>query len=319
MLNMKKRLILTHHIPLEIDTEMREMFDIEIVEFNELMRREVIDAHGLITILSDDLSAAHLDKFSCLEVIAQYAVGTNNIDLDECKKREITVCHTPDVLTQATADLAFALLLSLARKIPEAQKFAQQGKWSGWNANHFLGKSLEGAKLGIIGLGSIGSCFARMCQQIYQMDIVYYNGRPSKFAPSLNAVECDLEQLCQQSDIISLHAPLNHSTKNLLHKKHFDLMKTDALLINTARGEIIDQDALTETLKQGKLLGVGLDVTTPEPLPKEHELYRFPRVLVTPHIGSAQKETRENMAWLCWRNAQEVLEGRAPITAVALS
>lgn len=313
---MKKRLIFTHPLPLTIDHEMSQLFDIETIPFEQLVKQDMIEAHGLISILSDDLSATNLKKFPKLEVIAQYAVGFNNIDLLECQKRGITVCHTPDVLTQATADLAFAMLTSLARKIPEAQKAARDGQWRGWSASDYLGKNLEGAQLGIIGLGEIGSAMAKLCQQSYAMDIFYHNTKPTPKAQALGAKYLSLEELCSTCDIISLHTPLTTKTKHLIGAKELSLMKPDAILINTARGQVIDQKALCESLKQEKFFGVGLDVTTPEPLAADHELYQYSKVLITPHIGSAQQQTRENMAWLCWRNAQEVLENREAITAV---
>lgn len=315
---MKKRLIFTHALPIELDEQMSQLFDIEIVSFDQLMLRDSVDCHALISILSDQLTAENLAKFPQCEVIAQYAVGVNNIDLDYCAKKGIIVCHTPDVLNAASADLAFSLLTSLARKIPEAQWAVRNNLWHGWNAFDYLGKSLDGIELGIIGMGKIGATFADLCRRSYGMKIFYHNRRPSPQGAALQAQYLELDELCRRCEIISVHTPLTTQTRHLIGEKELGLMRDDAILINTSRGEVIDQDALLVKLKEGKFFGVGLDVMTPEPLPFDHELTQIPRVLITPHIGSAQKQTRETMAWLCWRNCEEVLAGRSAITPVDL-
>lgn len=310
---MKKRLILTHSLPLDIDQIMSQQFDVEVISFQDLIKEENINCDALISILTDELTSENLARFSNLKIIAQFAVGVNNIDLAYCRKHQITVCHTPDVLTEASADLTFALLNTLSRRVHEAANWAQAGQWKNWDAQRLLGRSLHGANLGIVGMGKIGEAFAKLCQRSFGMKIFYHN-RQNK---SLEwAQYLTLEDLFKNCDIVSVHTPLTQETRKLIGKKEFQLMPDDAIFLNTSRGEVIDQEALIECLEAGKFFGVGLDVMTPEPLPPNSPLYHYERVLITPHIGSAEKETRESMAWLCWRNCEEVLNERHPMTPV---
>lgn len=310
---MKKRLIFTHSLPIEIDQEMSQQFDVQTIPYQKLSCSENIDCDALISILSDNLSAEFLARFSNLKVISQYAVGVNNIDLQYCRERQITVCHTPDVLTEASADLTFALLNALSRRLYEAAVWTKAGHWKDWDAQRFLGRSLHGMSLGIIGMGKIGEAFAQLCHRAFAMKVYYYN-RQNKSLDWAQYLERD--ELLKTCDIISVHTPLTEQTHKLIGKKEFELMKDEAIFLNTSRGEVIDQEALIESLKRGKFFGVGLDVMTPEPLPTDSPLHQFSRVLITPHIGSAEKQTRESMAWLCWRNCEEVVNGGSPMTPV---
>ncbi|EQC47677.1 D-glycerate dehydrogenase [Bacteriovorax sp. Seq25_V] len=265
----------------------------------DILVKKASQADALITMLSDKIDKNLLDQCPKLKVISQYAVGINNIDLKECENRAIKVFNTPDVLTDASAELGFALLLACARKIIPAYENAKQGKWRGWEPMGFLGKSLKGLKLGIIGPGKIGQEFARLCAKGLEMEVSYFG--PSE-KPEFAAKRVDLTTLLKDSDIISIHCPLTDDTRELIGENELRQMKADAILINTARGEVINQDALVKVLKEGHLHSVGLDVTSPEPLSPEHELFQLSNVLIMPHIASATVKARIDMANLVCEN-----------------
>ncbi len=277
------------------------------------------DCEGLITMLSDKIDEELLEQCPNLKVISQYAVGYNNIDTAATKKRGIVVTNTPDVLTHATAELAFALLISCARKIVQAAKNVEEDKWKGWEPKGFLGKSLKDTTVGIIGAGRIGSSFAKMCHGAFDSNILYYSRSKKEVLESeLGAKKTDLKELLQNSDVISLHCPLNDETKLLLDKDTLSYCKKDAIIINTARGEVINQDDLIELLEQGHFHSIGMDVTTPEPLPHSSKLKSFENVLIIPHIGSATETARKDMSDLVCKNIENVLENLSPLTPVTV-
>jgi len=266
---------------------------------SEILIKKASGAQAMISMLSDKIDKAFLDQCPKLKIISQYAVGTNNIDLIECEKRGIKVFNTPDVLTDASAELGFALLLACARRIIPATENAKNGNWQGWEPMGFLGKSLKGLKLGIVGPGKIGQEFARLCASAFSMEVSYFG--PSE-KEGFDAQKVDLETLLRESDIVSLHCPLNDQTRNLIGQKELKMLKSDTILINTSRGEVIEQNALIEVLRMGHLHSVGLDVTTPEPLDRNHALYQFDNVVITPHIASATYKARIDMANLVYEN-----------------
>jgi glyoxylate reductase len=279
---------------------------------------EVIPEYdALISMLSDRIDKTIIDAATKLKVISQYAVGYNNIDTKAASEKNIVVTNTPDVLTHATAELAFALLLSCARKIIPAAKNVEEDKWRGWEPQGFLGKSLKKTKVGIIGPGRIGAEFAKMCHGAFDSEILYHS-RSSKpeLEEKFSAKKLELDELLKQSDIISLHCPLTDETRDLLNERTLELCKDDAIIINTARGEVIDQDALIKFLKKGKFHSIGLDVTTPEPLPHNNQLKGFERVLIIPHIGSATTHARAQMSQLVCKNIEMVLNNLPPQTPV---
>lgn len=304
----KKKLFISSPLPL---TPPKELDQFDWWQWQDQNRRpnqeeylmHTQEAHRLISVLSDKLDRDFLSRCPKLERIAQYAVGLNNIDLDYCLDRGIIVTNTPDVLTKASAHMALALFLSLARQIPQAQKNAQTGQWKKWEPSGFLGVDCQEISVGILGFGRIGQEFARLMSTTFDAQIFTLEREKHKIQNlSFNVKTMSLDQLLKQSQVISLHTPLTPKTHHLISKRELNLMRDDVILINTARGEIIHQNDLVEFLHQGRGFGVGLDVTTPEPLPPEHPLYSFDRVLITPHIASAEKSTREKMAQIVYHN-----------------
>jgi glyoxylate reductase len=254
-------------------------------------------ADALLCMLSDRIDAAFLDACPHLKVIANYAVGLDNVDLAAAQRHGIAVGNTPDVLTDATADLAFALLLAAARRLPQSAQAVKDGGWGTWQPNGFLGADLVGATLGIVGAGRIGEAVARRASG-FDMRVLKTTSRGGT----------PLETLLAQSDFVSLHVPLTPQTRHLIDARALTQMKPTAILVNTTRGQVIDQQALIVALHAGTIAGAALDVTDPEPLPPDHPLLRAPNVLVVPHVGSATTRTRTRMTELAVDN---VLAGLA--------
>jgi glyoxylate reductase len=245
-------------------------------------------------------------------VISNYAVGYDNIDIDAAGARGIAVGNTPDVLTEATADLTWALLLAAARKLPEAVASVSEGDWLTWEPARYLGAAVQGAVLGIVGLGRIGRAVARRAAG-FDMTVLYTGGGGSggDAGPSAAVVsEVPLERLLAESDFVTLHCPLTPSTHHLIDAAALGRMRSSAILINTARGPIVDPVALRDALVSGEIAGAALDVTEPEPLPPSDPLLGSPNLLVVPHIGSATRVAREQMAALAVENLLAGLEGR---------
>jgi glyoxylate reductase len=256
------------------------------------------EAEGLLSMLTDRIDAPFLDGCPNLKVIANYAVGYDNIDIAAAREREIRVGNTPDVLTGATADLAFALLLAVARGLPQAAASVRRGEWEIWGPTTYLGHEVHGATLGIVGMGRIGRAVAQRAQG-FEMEVLHTGpgGVP-------------LLQLLAHSDFVSLHCPLTPETHHLIGAAALAEMRPTAFLINTARGAIVDQAALGHALIDGQIAGAGLDVTDPEPLPADDPLLKAPNLLVVPHIGSATHTTRERMATVAVDNLLAGLHGK---------
>ncbi len=264
-------------------------------------------ADGVLTLLTQRVDQAFLDRAPQLRVVSNMAVGVDNIDVQACTDRGITVGHTPGVLTDATADLTMALLLSAARRLPTASRDAAQGRWGPWSPTGWLGLELRGATLGIVGPGKIGTAVARRAQA-FGMRIVYAHRRPvPPLVPGAQALE--LNALLQTADVVSLHVPLTEDTRHIIDAAALHRMKPTALLVNTARGAIVDTDALVEAMRAGDIGGAARDVTDPEPLPAEHPLYAQPGVLIAPHIGSATETTRRRMAQIAIDNVLAGVRG----------
>lgn len=271
---------------------------------------------GLITLLTDPIDQVVINNAQNLKVISQAAVGVDNIDLAAARKRNIPVGHTPDLLTDATADLAFALLLAAARRLEAAIDYAREGRWKTWQFTKFLGGEVHGATLGIIGMGRIGQAVARRARG-FDMRLLYVNRSPKpETQTKLGAIPASLPQLLAESDFISLHVPLNDESEGLISAPQFEMMKPNAILINTARGAVVDTDALVNALQTGRIGGAALDVTDPEPLPHTHDLYGLPNVIITPHIGSATRTAREQTALLAVNNLIAGLKGLPLLKAV---
>ncbi len=271
-------------------------------------------ASALITMLEDNVDAELMDAAGPqLKIIAQYAVGLDNIDLSAAKERGIVVTHTPGVLTDATADLAFALLAAAARRVVEGHDYVRRGEWQTWHPELLLGPELHGATVGVIGFGRIGQAFARRARG-FDMKVLYSSRRPKPEAETgLSAEHTNLDELLERSDFVSLHTPLTPETLRLMNAERLARMKEGAILINTARGKVVDTGALLTALESGHLFAAGLDVTDPEPLPHDHPLATHPRVVLTPHIGSAGRSTRERMAAMVTGDVLAVLKGGLPL------
>lgn len=262
----------------------------------ELLER-ARDADALLPQLTERVDAALIAACPRLVAIADYSVGFDNVDLPAATERGIPVGNTPGVLTEATADLAWALMLSAARRLPEAEDDARRGEW-GWEPDFLLGHDVHGATLGIVGMGRIGAAVARRASG-FGMETIH----------SSRASGVPLDELLERSDFVSLHAPLTPETRGMIGEPQLRRMKPTAILVNTARGPLIDTDALVRALQEGWIAGAGLDVTDPEPLPPDHPLLACPGLAIAPHIGSATHSTREAMADLAVDNLLAALRG----------
>ncbi len=274
----------------------------------------VASARALLCMLTDRVDAELLDAAPNLRVIANYAVGFDNIDIAEARSRGIEVTTTPDVLTEATADLTWALLLSAARQIGAGERLIRSGQWHGWGPTQLLGQPVAGRVLGIVGMGAIGQAVARRAQG-FGMAICYFNR--SRLDPalesSLGARYVSLEELLMISDVVSLHAPRNAESHHLINAEALAQMKPTAILVNTGRGTLIDEIALVEALRNGVISAAGLDVFEREP-ELSAGLIELDNVVLAPHLGSASVDARASMVRLCTENIIEVLAGRPAIT-----
>lgn len=269
-------------------------------------------ADGLLTLLTERIDGELLDALPSVRAVSNMAVGYDNIDVEAATVRGVVVCITPDVLTETTADFAFALILAVARKVKPAADSVLRGEWRTWEPMGFLGQDVHGATLGIVGMGRIGQAVARRASG-FNMKILYSDQqRRTEIEEALGARFATLEQLLRESDIVTLHVPLTKETRKLIGAEQLRSMKRSAILINTARGGVVDTEALADALESGTIWAAGLDVTDPEPLPAEHRLLRLPNVLVTPHIASASEATRAQMSRLAAENLLAALRGEEP-------
>jgi glyoxylate reductase len=298
------RVFVTRQLPFPALDRLRDEHDVDVWPEAgppppEALRERAADAAGLLTMLTDRVDAELLDAAPRLRAIANLAVGTDNIDLDAAAERGIPVGNTPDVLTDATADLAIALLLALTRRLPEGQARVREGRWGTWQPAEDLGNDLAGATLGIVGWGRIGQAVAKRAEA-FGMRVIH----------SSRSSGVPLGELLASSDAVSLHTPLSPDTQHLIDAAALAAMKPTAHLINTARGGVVDQAALREALRAGTIAGAALDVTDPEPLPADDPLLEAPNLIVVPHIGSATAGTRARMAAMAVENLLAALAGR---------
>ena len=276
----------------------------------------LIESDAALTMVVDRISPAMLEAAPRLRIVANMAVGYDNIDPMRTAKLGVWVTNTPGVLAETTADFAWALLMAAARNVVASDRDTRAGGWKTWSPTAFLGTDVHAATLGIVGLGEIGQAVARRAAG-FRMRVLYAS-RSRK--PDLEAelgCECvSLNDVLRESDFVSLHTPLNAETRGLIGKRELALMKPSAILVNTSRGQVVDQDALVDALRDRTIAGAALDVTDPEPLPPSHALFSFSNVIVTPHIASASLATRARMASMAADNILAVLEGREPPHAV---
>lgn len=314
---MKPKILVTHGILPQALAYLGERTDIEIgTEGQFLSKEEIIekiaDKEGLLSLLTDTIDKDVLDAAPRLRIVANCAVGFNNIDIGHAASRGILVTNTPGVLTEATAELTWALILAVARRIPRADAFVREGRFRGWAIDLFLGKSLSGKTLGIIGMGRIGRAVA-LRGRGFGMEIVYSDPKrlPPEDEAASGANHLPLDELLSHSDVVSIHASLDAGSRNLISREKLRLMKTEAILVNVARGPIVDEAALAEALEQGRLWGAGLDVYEREP-DIEERLMGLDNVVLLPHLGSATFETRLEMSMTAARNLVQGLRGERP-------
>ena len=264
---------------------------------------------GLLCLLTDKIDGEVMGEAGPqLKVISNYAVGVDNIDVNAATARKIPVGNTPDVLTDATADFAFTLMMAAGRRLLEAERYVRAGKWKTWGPMLLLGVELKEATLGLVGFGRIGKAMARRAVG-FDMRVIYYDPSEKKSDPDLKATPVDFETLLEESDFISLHIPLTPDTRHLIDSEALSRMKPSAVLINTSRGPVVDHDALYEALKERGIFAAGLDVTEPEPLPLDSPLLKLDNIIIAPHIASASTTTREKMSWMAAKNLIAGLKG----------
>ncbi|MED1915577.1 D-glycerate dehydrogenase [Bacillus thuringiensis] len=282
----------------------------------ELLLEKIEHVDAVLTMLTERVDEEFLACTKRLRIVANMAVGYDNIDLEACRRHEVIVTNTPDVLTESTADLAFALLMATGRRLTEANRFLLQGEWTSWSPTLMAGQNVYGSTLGIIGMGRIGEAVGRRAKG-FGMRILYHNrNRKPQAERETGARYADLAELLQESDYVVLLTPLTEDTRMLMGEKQFSLMKETAVFINVSRGGTVDESALYQALVDKKIWAAGLDVFAVEPVPMDNPLLQLPNVVALPHIGSATVQTRAEMARLAAANIVAVLSGRGPLTAV---
>ena len=316
---MKQKVILTRKLPDAIETRMRELFDAELnsqdiplggAELSDALQR----AHVLVPTVTDRLDAALIEQAGPqLKLIASFGAGVDHIDLNAAKKKGITVTNTPGVLSEDTADVTMSLILSVPRRLIEGHALARSGDWTGWSPTGMLGHRINGKRLGIIGMGQTGQAIARRASG-FGMSVHYHNRKPVH--PAIEAeLEAtfwdDLDEMLRRMDIVSVNCPHTEATHRMLSEERLSLMPEHAYLVNTARGEIVDELALAKLLAEGKLAGAGLDVYEDEPAIPE-QLLTLPNVVLLPHIGSATIEGRHAMGDKVIINIQTFVDGHTP-------
>ena len=282
----------------------------------EILMKEAQKATALLTMLSDKVDKELLEQAPNLKVVANLAVGYDNIDVKAASERGVIVCNTPDVLTETTADLTFALMLATARRITEAQEFVKEGRWQSWSPFLLAGADVHHKTIGIVGMGKIGQAVARRAKG-FGMEILYHNrSRHMEAEQEVGASYRSFEQLLVESDFVVCLTPLTDETKHLFDHDAFKRMKKSAFFINVGRGQVVDEEALIAALNSDEIAGAGLDVFYEEPIGSDHPLLRFPQVVAIPHIGSASVETRETMMKLCRDNIVAVIQGNKAKTVI---
>jgi glyoxylate reductase len=315
---MKEKIYITRKLPVEIIDSLRERFSVRMWEEEnkpvprEVLEKEVKDIDGLLCLLTEKVDSNLLNGSEKLKVISNMAVGYNNIDIQAASKRGIMVTNTPGVLTETTADLTFALLMAVSRRLVESSDYLRSGKWETWSPMQLTGQDIHGSKLGIIGLGRIGEAVARRAKG-FDMEVLYYNrSRKPEAEKGLGIIYKDFNSLLQESDFICVLTPYTPETINLIDREQFALMKKSAIIINTSRGGIVNEKALYDALSEGMIWGAGLDVFEEEPASEHHPLLGLPNVTVLPHIGSASIKTRLKMAELAANQLSQAISGKIP-------
>ncbi|MEM3090758.1 MAG: glyoxylate reductase [Candidatus Bathyarchaeia archaeon] len=315
----KPKVYVTRELPERGMKTIKERFEAEVwPEYGPPPKAEIIkkarNVDALVTLLSDKIDAEVFDAAPKLKIVAQMAVGFDNIDIAEATKRGIYVTNTPGVLTETTADFAWALLMAAARRVVEADKYVRTGQWKvSWHPSMLLGRDVYGATLGIVGAGRIGTAVARRAKG-FNMKILYYDvvPMPPEIEKEIGARRVDLDTLLRESDFVSIHVPLIKETYHLINEEKLRLMKNTAYLINNSRGPVVDEKALYKALKEGWIAGAALDVFEQEPTPVDNPLLELDNIVVAPHISSASYETRSRMAEMVAENLVAFFKGETP-------
>lgn len=314
------KVFVTRKIPEPGIEILRKEFEIEVNPYDRVLPKEEIikglkGKDGLLCLLTDSIDADVINSEPKLKMISSYAVGYNNIDIKAATKRGIPVSNTPGVLTDATSDMAWALLFSVARRIVEADKFTRAGKFKGWGPMLMHGQDVTNKTLGVVGAGRIGTAFA-LKSKGFNMNVLYVDEKKNEtLEKEVNAKKVTFDELIKKSDFISLHVPLIPSTHHLIGEKELEMMKKNAVLINTSRGPVVDEQALVFALKEKQIFGAGLDVYEHEPEITE-ELKKLDNVIIQPHSASATIETRTKMAVMAAENMVAGLKGKVPNNCV---
>ncbi|MEI7556076.1 D-glycerate dehydrogenase [Candidatus Chlorohelix sp.] len=318
---MKPKVYLTRVIANEVMQRLQEATELKFWAEDRPVPREVLlkeaaDCVGVLAMLTERIDAEFLDACPQLRVVSNHAVGFDNVDVAACTERGILAGNTPDVLTETTADLAFALIMATARRVHEMVEYVKQDKWRTWGPLDNLGMDVHHATLGIMGMGRIGYAVAKRAKG-FDMELIYHDRFQSSIAEEKLGVKfVSREELLKRSDFITLHVPLTPETRHSVGKAEFEQMKASAILINTSRGPVVNQEALLNALKSGQIRGAGLDVTDPEPMRADNPLLELPQVTILPHIGSATLETRTKMADVAARNLVSGLLGEEMVSCL---
>lgn len=319
---MKPKVLITRKIPYQIVEKIKHVCEVDMWEEEdtpiprEVLEAKVEDIDGLYCLLTETIDEALLKKAKKLKVVSNMAVGYNNIDIEAAKQREIIVTNTPGVLTETTADLTFALLMATSRRIVEASDYLRKGDWKTWSPMQLTGQDIFGATIGIIGMGRIGEALACRAKG-FNMNVIYHNrSRKIDVEKELHVAYVEMDELLKQSDFVCVMTPYTKDTHHLISKRELQLMKNTAILINTARGGIVDEDALYDALKNNEIWAAGLDVFDKEPVNVDHPLLTLPNVVALPHIGSASINTRLKMANLAADNLINGVTNKKPLHVV---
>lgn len=310
----KPRVYVTRIIPDQGLDLVREFCDAtiwreELPPPREVILRETREADGLLSLLTDRVDGELMDACPRLRVVSNFAVGFDNLDVPAATERGVVMGNTPGVLTETTADFAFALLMTAARRIVEGVEYVRADHWKTWGPMLLMGHDVHGATLGLVGMGRIGAEMARRANG-FSMRVLYYDVyRREDLEQGLGIQYAPLDEVLAQADFVSVHTPLTPDTRHLMNAERFAKMKRDAILINTSRGPVVETEALVEALRSGVIGGAALDVTEPEPLPADHPLVHMPNCIIVPHIASASNVTRGQMAEIAARNLIAGLKG----------
>ncbi|RFU63785.1 2-hydroxyacid dehydrogenase [Peribacillus glennii] len=318
----KKYVFISRKLAPETVEKLREQFEVKMWDYEdqpvprEILIEEAKRADALLTMLTDKIDEELLSSAKNLRVVANMAVGFDNVDVNAASERGVAVCNTPDVLTDTTADLTFGLLIAAARRIVESAEAVKNGEWKSWSPFFLAGHDIHHKTIGIVGMGKIGEAVAKRAAG-FDMEVLYHNrSRKTEAENGLGAIYCEFGELLQRSDFVVSLIPLSNETFRIFNADAFRRMKNSAIFVNASRGAVVDENALFDALVKKEIAGAGLDVFEKEPIDASHPLLTLKNVVALPHIGSASVETRLGMMNLCAKNITLILNGREPETLV---